>query len=95
MSSSDEGELDPILGGAELEELETMNLSSQQPDCSQELLGVIPAPTNDAISTAGLAPCEGRTGELRGGGSCQGSSLSFSHMELFVLFVPKLILFYQ
>ena len=79
MSSSDEGELDRILGGAELDKLETMNLSPQQPDCSQELLGVVPAPTDDAISTAGLAPREGRTGKLQGGGSCQGPSLSFSH----------------
>ena len=79
MSSSDEGELDHILGGAELDKLETMNLSPQQQDCSQELLGVVPAPTDDAISTVGLAPHEGSTEELRGGGSCQGPSFSFSH----------------
>ena len=53
MSSSDEGELDRILGGAELDKTETMNLSPQQSACSQQLLGVAPAPTDDAISTAG------------------------------------------
>ena len=78
-TSSSDGEIDRILDGADLDELETMNLSPQQPDCSQELLGVVPAPTDDATSTAGLAPREGRTGELRGGGSCQGPSLSLSH----------------
>ena len=37
MSSDDEGELDCIQGGAESDELEAMNSSSQQPDGSQEL----------------------------------------------------------
>ena len=78
MTSSDEGELDSILGGVEYEELEAMNLSPQQPDGSQELLGVVPAPTDDAISKAGLAPRKGRTGELRGAGLCQGPCLSLS-----------------
>ena len=42
----------------------------QQPGCLQNLLCVLPAPTNDAgsSSTAEMPPCEGRTGELRGGG---------------------------
>ena len=78
MSSDDKGKLDRILGGAESDELKTMNSSPQQPDGSQELLGVVLAPTDDAVSTAGLAPREGRTGELRGGGPCQGPSLSLS-----------------
>ena len=78
-SSDDEGELDRILGGAESDELEAMNLSPQQPDGSQELLGVVPALIDDAVSTAGLAPREGRSGERQGGGSCQGPSLSFSN----------------
>ena len=78
-SSVDEGELDHIVGGADSDELEAMNLSSQQPDCLQELLGVIPAPTKDAVSTTGLAPHEGRTGELQGGGPCQGPSHSLSN----------------
>ena len=77
-SSDDEGELDRVLGGAESNELEAMNLSPQQPDGLQELLGAIPAPTDNAVSMVGLGPCKGRTGELRGGGPCQGPSLSFS-----------------
>ena len=81
MSSSDEGELDRILGGAELDELENMNLSPQRTNCSRELLGVVLTPTDDAISMAGLAHREGRTGELQEGGSCQGPSLSFSDMH--------------
>ena len=52
-----EDELDHILGGADSDELEAMSSSPQQLDCSQELLGIVPAPTEDAVSTAGLAPC--------------------------------------
>ena len=77
-STDDEGELDRILGGAESDEIEAMNSSPQQPDGSQELLGVVTAPTDNAVSMAGLALHKGRTGELRGGGPCQGPSLSFS-----------------
>ena len=33
---------------------------------------------NDAGSTAELPPCEGRTGELRRGGPCQGPCLPFT-----------------
>ena len=77
ISSYDEGELDHIPGGAKSDELGAMNSSPQQPDSSQELLGVVPALTDDAVSTAGLAPSEGRTGELRGEVP-QGPSLSFS-----------------
>ena len=64
ISSDNEGKIDSILGGAESDELEAMNSSPQQPDCSQQLLGIVPAPTVDAVSTVGLAPREGRTGEL-------------------------------
>ena len=63
-SSDDEGELDRILGGAESDKLEAINSSPQQPNGSQELLDVVLAPTNDAVSTTRLAPHEGRTGEL-------------------------------
>ena len=63
ISSDDEGEIDRILGRAEYE-FEAMNSSHQRPDCSQELLGVVLAPTDDAVSTVRLAPREGRTGEL-------------------------------
>ena len=75
--SDDKSELDRILGGAESDELEAMNSSPQQPDGSQELLGVVPAPTDNAVSTAGLASREGKTRELRVGGPYQGPSLSF------------------
>ena len=76
ISSDNEGELDRILGGAESDELEAMNSSPQRPNCSQELLGLVLAPTDNAVSTAGLAPREGRTGEQQGGVPCQGPSLS-------------------
>ena len=39
------------------------------------LLGVVPAPTNDAGSTAELPPREDRTGELQRGGPCRGPCL--------------------
>ena len=52
----------------------------QQHSCSQDLLGVIPASTNDALSTVRLALREGRRGELREEGSCQGPSLSLSYL---------------
>ena len=55
-----------------------MTESPQQPSCSQKLLGVLPAPTNDVGSTTELPPREGRTGELRGGGPCQGPCLSLA-----------------
>ena len=76
--TDDEGELDRILEGAESDELEAMNAAPQQPDGSHETLGVLPAPTDDVVSMAGLAPREGRIGELREGGRCQGPSPSFS-----------------
>ena len=76
MSSSDEGETDRILGGADFEELETMNVS--QPEGSQEILGVVPALTNDVAHTAGLAPRDEGSGDLQGGGPCQRPSLSLS-----------------
>ena len=72
-------DLDCILGGVESDKLEAMMESPQQPGCLQDLLGIIPAPINEAGSMAGLAPRKGRTGELQGGGPSQGSSLSLSH----------------
>ena len=56
MSSSDQGEIDHIHGGADLEELETMNVSPPQPEGSQEILGVVRALmiTNHVVNTAGL-----------------------------------------
>ena len=47
----------------------------QQPSCLQDLLAVVPTPINDAGSTVGLAPHNGRTGELWKGGPARGLSL--------------------
>ena len=33
-------------------------------DMSEELLGVVSAPSNDTLSTSGMASCDGRYGEL-------------------------------
>ena len=68
---------------------------------TQNLLGVVPAPTNDAGSTAELLPREGRTGELRRGGPSRGlflpltAALPFPHPCIFshmgnagILFTP-------
>ena len=44
-------------------------------------VGVIPASTNDALSTARLALCEGRRGELQEGGPCHKLYLSFSYLR--------------
>ena len=77
MSSGDNDDLDRILEGPVSDELAivAMTESPQQFGCSQNLLGVLPAPTNDAGSTAELSPREGRTGELLGGCPCQGPCL--------------------
>ena len=66
MSSSDERDIDEILGEADKKDLEKMYVSPQGPENWQEILGVVPAPTNnDVVNTAGLAPCDGSSGELR------------------------------
>ena len=95
MSSSDKDEIDRILGGADFEELETMNVSLQQPEGSQEILGVVPAFTNDVVNTAGLAPRDGSSGELRGGGPCQRPSLSLSFLPLFLRYFVWIMATYQ
>ena len=66
-SSGDDNDLDHILGGPVSDELVTvvMTESPQQPGCLQNLLGVLPAPTNDAGRMAELPLCEGRTGNCR------------------------------
>ena len=51
-------------------------LSPQPSSCSQSLLGVILAPTKYVGSTVDLPPREGRTGEVQGGGPCQGPCVS-------------------
>ena len=107
MSSGDDDDLDCILGGPVSDELVivAMTESPQQPGCLQNLLGVLLASTNDAGSTAELPPREGRTGEFRGGGPCQGpcrslaDSLSWPHQcivnyvkTLHPLYIPAKIL---
>ena len=76
MSSGDDNDLDCILGAPVSDELVAMTESPQQPDCSQNLLGIILAPTNDTGSTAELPPRKGRTGELWGEGPCKGPCLA-------------------
>ena len=63
MSSRDDDDLDHILGGPMSNGLVIMTESSlQQPNCSQNLLAVTPAPTNDAGSTAEL-PSNAKAGQ--------------------------------
>ena len=72
MSSRDNDDLDCILRRPVSDGLVAITESSpQQPGCSQNLLGIIPAPTNDVGSTAKPPIREGRTGELEEGGLCQ------------------------
>ena len=66
-------------GGSGVRQLEAITESPQQYGCSQDLLGVVPASTNDALSTARLALHEGRRGELWEGGPCQGPYVSLSY----------------
>ena len=80
MSSGDDDDLDRILERPVSDELVIVAMTElpQQPDCLQNLLGVLPASTNDAGSTVELPPRESRTGELRGGGPCQEPCLSLT-----------------
>ena len=57
MSSGDDDDLDHILGGPVFDELVAMTESPEQPGFSRNLLGVVPAPTNNAGSTTELSPC--------------------------------------
>ena len=74
-SSGHDDHLDHILGGTVSDELVEM---TESPGCSQNLLGIMPAPMNDAGSTMELPPREGRTGELWGGDSCHRPCLSLA-----------------
>ena len=78
MSSREKDDLDRFLRGALSDKLEEKAALFRQLGCLQDLLGVVPASTNDAGSTAGLGPSEGRTRELREGGPCQRPSLPLS-----------------
>ena len=72
-STDDEGELDRIQGGVESDELVTPT--------TRRLARIIGRRTGShrrCCQRGGLAPRDGRTRDLRGGGPCQGLSLSFS-----------------
>ena len=58
----------PHPGGSRVQQIEAITESPQQHCCSQDLLGVVPASTNDALSTARLALAKGGEGELQEGG---------------------------
>ena len=74
----DEEDLDCILEGAEFDVEERMDSPSLiEDDGSQERTGVVKAPTFNAFSTWGLTTREGSVRELRGGGPCQASAISF------------------
>ena len=64
--------------GQVCDELVAMTESLQQPGCSQNLQGVILAPTNDADSMEIQAHLKCRTGELREGDPFQGPPLFHS-----------------
>ena len=55
MSSGEEDDLDRILRGAVSDELVAIMESPQQPGFLQNLLGVIPAPTNNTYGMVRLA----------------------------------------
>ena len=68
MTPAEEAELDHILVGANYTEC---NKVTEQPGPSPALIGAITTPTKDTVSTEGMAPHEGRKGEMRvRGGSC-------------------------
>lgn len=56
MCSGEGNDLDCNLGGVMSNKLVAMTESLQQPSCSQDPLGIVRVPTNDAGSTAGLVP---------------------------------------
>ena len=72
MASGQKDDQDRILRGLYSDELEAKAASFQQLGCSQDPLAVVPAPTNNAGNMAQPGPSEGRTGERREGGHCQG-----------------------
>ena len=80
MSSGDSDDLDRILEVPLSNELVIvmMTESPQQPGCSQNLLGVVLARTNDAGGMAEVPSHKGRTRELLGGGLCLGPCLSLA-----------------
>ena len=88
MSSGDNNNLDRILGGPVSDEIVVITESPQlKPGCSQNVLGVVLAPTVNAGSTAELPPREGRTGELQGGGPCQGPCVPLTDELVYLFYI--------
>ena len=69
--------------GSEVWKTDAITKMPQQYACSQDLLGIVPASSNDALSTARLTLSKGRRKELCEGGACQGPSLSLSDLRRF------------
>ena len=61
MNPAKDTELDRILAGADYMYTECDEMS-EQPGFSPELIGAVTTPTMDAVSTEGMATCEGREG---------------------------------
>ena len=75
-------ELDRILYGANLDDVEPVMLLCSQPGLSQRLLGIVKSPTNDAGSMERLIVREGSDRKLQFGKSlCQGLSLFFKWLH--------------
>ena len=75
-------ELDSYLSALDLD-LDLMDAEDQQPDKTQELLGVVPAPSTDALCAVGQAPSEGGSGDLQSGeGPSHGPSYLPSQSDL-------------
>ena len=74
MNLAEQAELDRILAGSDHTE---SNETTKQLGPSSELIGFVTTPTKDTVSVEGMAPRDGREGEMQiGGGPCQGPSLS-------------------
>ena len=74
-------EFDELLEQVDVGELDVVKSRiNKQQDMSKELLGVISAPMDGTLSTSGMAPPDGRCGELHlRMDSCLGSSPFLSH----------------
>ena len=62
----DSREMDGFLTALNVDDLMDAE-DDQQLDETQELLGVVPAPSSDTLSALGQAPSEGGSGELQSG----------------------------
>ena len=60
----DNHKFNEILSNMNFDELDIMYLPmNEQHDVSEELTGIALAPADDATSTTGMAPCDGRCGD--------------------------------